>query len=214
MMWEPFTEGAREAIVRAQKVAQMFGSSSIGTEHLTFALAESDDEVGSALANAVDREAIRRLLGVVSESPTDEMRFGDDAKRSFELAFEIAHGFNHSSVGRSHLALGIIKSWNPPPLAPSTDSAALNAALELAATHETPAHERQTPGGPRLHRRVTPTWKRVTGDDSHPEILPALLEALPGYKGFDVPGTRVSVSIAAPDAEERTWSWVREGGTP
>jgi hypothetical protein len=213
-MWEPFSEGARDAIVRAQKVAQMFGSSSIGTEHLTFALAESDDEVGSALANAVDREEIRRLLGVVSKSPTEEMHFGDDAKRSFELAFEIAHGLNHSQVGRSHLALGIIKSRNPPPLAPSTDSAALNAALELAATHETPAHLRQTPGGPRLHRRVAPAWKRVTGDDSQQRVLAPLLEALPGYKGLDVPGTRIDVTIAVPGAEERTWSWVREEGAP
>src|ERR1700692_1968244 len=32
-MWEPFSEGARHAVVRAQQVAQMFGSSTIGTDH-------------------------------------------------------------------------------------------------------------------------------------------------------------------------------------
>jgi ATP-dependent Clp protease ATP-binding subunit ClpA len=204
-MWEPFTEGARRSIVRAQEVAQMFGSSSIGTEHLTFALAESDDEVGSALANAVDREAMRRLLGVVNASPTEEMRFGDDAKRSMELAFESARRLNQNFIGTSHLALGIIQSWNPPPLAPSTDSAALRAALELAAKHE----QQRMIGAPESKHYVKPAWKRVAGDDSHPEMA-ALLAALWGDNELDVAGTRVTVTVAVPGAEEKMWSWTRE----
>ncbi len=205
MMWEPFSEPARRIFVRAQEVAQMFGSSTIGTEHMTFALAESDDEVGSALANAVDREAMRLLLGAASASPTDEMTFTRGAKQSIELAFESAHRLKQSFIGTAHLALGIVASSDPPPLVGTVDSAALRAALELAARHESPGtHLRK--------RRRASAWKRVAGDDSHPEI-PALLEALPSYKEFDVPGTRFSVSIAVPGTEERTWSWVREEET-
>jgi len=205
MMWEPFSEPARRIFVRAQEVAQMFGSSTIGTEHMTFALAESDDEVGSALANAVDREAMRLLLGAASASPTDEMTFTRGAKQSIELAFESAHRLKQSFIGTAHLALGIVASSDPPPLVGTVDSAALRAALELAAKHESP--------GTHLRKRHRASaWKRAAGDDSHPEI-PALLEALPSYKEFDVPGTRISVSIAVPGTEERTWSWVREEET-
>jgi hypothetical protein len=204
-MREPFSEPARRVIVRAQEVAQMFGSSTIGNEHMTFVLAESDDEVGSALANAVDREAMRALLGAASASPTDEMTFTSGAKQSIELAFECAHRLKQSFIGTAHLALGILASSDPPPLVGPADSAALRAALELAAKHQAPS------AGPAVpERRAASPWKRVAGDDSHPEIA-AMLGGLPSYKELGVPGTRFSVTIAVPDAQERTWSWVREG---
>ena len=206
-MREPFSEPARRVIVRAQEVAQMFGSSTIGNEHMTFVLAESDDEVGSALANAVDREAMRALLGAASASPTDEMTFTRGAKQSIELAFESAQRLNQGFIGTAHLALGILASSDPPPLVATTDSAALRAALELAAQHESPGADVRI----RHQRHGSSAWKRVDGDDSHPE-MPAMLEALPSYKEFDVPGTRVSVTIAVPGTEERTWGWVREEG--
>ena len=204
MTWEPFSEPARRTFVRAQEVAQMFGSSTIGTQHITFALAESDDEVGSALANAVDREAMRQLLGAAGATPTDEMTFTRGAKQSIELAFESAHRLKQSFIGTAHLALGIVASSDPPPLVGTVDSAALRAALELAARHQAPSV------GPRIpERHAASLWKRVAGDDSHPELA-AMLDGLPSYKELGVPGTRFSVTIAVPDAQERTWSWVRE----
>jgi ATP-dependent Clp protease ATP-binding subunit ClpA len=206
MTWDPFTEPARRSIVRAQEVAQMFGSSSIGTEHMTFALAESDDEVGSALAAAIDREAMRNLLGGAGAGPADEMTFTRGAKQSIELAFESAHRLKQNFIGTAHLALGIIASRDAPPLVEPTNSSALRAALELAATHE-----QERAGGPVLRRPATSMWKRVAGDDSHPEMA-ALLGTLPSYQELDVPGTRVSLTIAVPEAEERTWTWLREGG--
>src|ERR1700685_762208 len=102
MTWDPFTEPARRSIVRAQEVAQMFGSSSIGTAHMTFALAESDDEVGSALAAAIDREAMRNLLGGAGAGPADEMTFTRGAKQSIELAFESAHRLKQNLIGPAH----------------------------------------------------------------------------------------------------------------
>ncbi len=205
LMWEPFSEPARRSIVRAQEVAQMFGSASIGTAHMTFALAEADDEVGSALARAVDREAIRSLLGMVRSSPAEDIGFTSGAKQSIELAFANARRLNNNFIGTAHLALGIIGSPDAPPLVESATSDALRAALDLAAMHE---QERM--GQPVSKRRSAASWKRLEGDGSLPEMA-ALLETLPGYQEFNVPGARVTITIAVPDKEERSWTWVREG---
>jgi ATP-dependent Clp protease ATP-binding subunit ClpA len=206
MMWEPFSEPARRVFVRAQQVAQMFGSSTIGTEHMTFALAEADDEVGSALANAVDREAMRQLLGAVSASPTEEMTFTRGAKQSIELAFESAHRLKQKFIGPAHLALGIVASSDPPPLVATTDSAVLRAALELAAKHEQPLVEGAGPKG----ASGSTLWRRVTGDADPFREATRVLDALSNAEGLDTPGTSISLTIAVPGAEERTWSWVRE----
>jgi len=37
-----------------------------------------------------------------------------------------------------------------------------------------------------------------------------MLDGLANSAELGAPGTRVSVTIAVPDAQERTWSWVRE----
>jgi ATP-dependent Clp protease ATP-binding subunit ClpA len=205
MMWEPFSEPARHVFVRAQEVAQMFGSSTIGTEHMTFALAESDDEVGSALAGAVDRAAMRQLLGAVSASPTDEMTFTRGAKQSIELAFESARRLKQNFIGPAHIALGIVASSDPPPLVATTDSAVLRAALELAAKHEQPpvVVAKDDPAGSAL-------WRRVIGDADPFEKATHVLEALAGTKGLDAPGTRISLTVAVPGEPEQTWGWIRE----
>ena len=132
-MWEPLTEPARRTIVRAQEVAQMFGSSSIGSQHITFALAESDDALGELLAQTVDRAAIRERLGGASASPTAEMVFTAAAKESIGLAFENARRLGHHVVGTAHLALGVLRSSEPPPLQGDIDPEQLCASLDRLA---------------------------------------------------------------------------------
>src|ERR1700680_2016192 len=128
-MWEPFTEPARRAIVRAQEVAQMFASAFIGTEHIAFALAEHDDEVGRVLANSVDRDELREKLGSARGFPTQEMVFTPGAKHTIEFAFENARRLNHNYIGIAHIALGMLQS-EPPPLRPGVDLPGLRAELD------------------------------------------------------------------------------------
>src|SRR5947209_4682910 len=190
-MWEPFSSSARHAVVRSQEVAQMFGANFIGTEHLIFALAENDDAVGAALANAVNRDALRRQLGEVSSAPTHEMVFTPGAKRSIELAFEAARRLSHNYIGSGHLALGIIAA-EPPPLLPSHDIAAVRAALEQAATHdETTA--------PKVW------WTRFDSQDSH--VLADTLNHALAFWTDAKEGTRVKLTVRVPGEEKRTWSW-------
>jgi ATP-dependent Clp protease ATP-binding subunit ClpA len=150
-MWEPFGERARRTIVRAQEVAHLFGSGSIGTEHIAFALAEGDDEVGHLLANALDRDAIRARLGGVKEAPKQEMQFTAGAKRSIELAFVNARRLDHHYIGVAHLALGLLDGGDPlapgdpPALLPGGDIEALRAALAAVAADDDPAARRSDP---------------------------------------------------------------------
>jgi ATP-dependent Clp protease ATP-binding subunit ClpA len=193
-MWEPFTEPARHAIVRAQEVAQMFGSSYIGTEHITFALAERDDAVGEALAKAIDRDAIRELLGAAGATPVAEMVFTSGAKHSIERAFESARRLNHNFIGTAHIALGILGSGDAPPMLGGTDAAALRATLERAADDERTVAE-------------PPAWRQTEGvGDPHPAAR-ALLASVGYFADLRLPGTQVTVTIESPGRPERRWSW-------
>ena len=106
-MWEPFAEDARRTIVLAQEVAQMFASNFIGSEHITFALADRDDEVGRLLAQSVDRDAIKERLGAAGRAPGPEMMFNREAKRTIELAFVNARRLDHNYIDVAHLALAL-----------------------------------------------------------------------------------------------------------
>jgi ATP-dependent Clp protease ATP-binding subunit ClpA len=191
-MWEPFSEPARHAIVRAQEVAQMFGSSYIGTEHITFALAERDDAVGEALAKAVDREAIRERLGAAGTTPVAEMVFTAGAKHSIERAFEAARRLNHNFIGTAHIALGILGSGDAPPMLDGTDVAALRVALERAAEDERAVAE-------------PPVWRQTEGEGDPHRAARALLASY--HPNLSVPGTRVTVTIEPPGGPEQRWSW-------
>ena len=138
-MWEPFSQPARQAIVRAQEVAQMFGSHFIGTAHIAFALAETDDEVGHLFANGLDRAAMRDLLGGVTRAPQAEMVFSDAAKRSIECAFMEARKLGHGYIGVAHLALGVLDSGEPPPAAPGVEVENLRTGLIRAAGGDDPS---------------------------------------------------------------------------
>jgi len=195
-MWEPFSEPARRAVVRAQEVAQMFGANFIGTEHMVFALAEADDPVGAVLTNAVDRNALREQLGTVTAAPHTEMVFTSTAKQSIELAFENARRLNHNFIGAGHIALGILASAAPPPLLPGHNADSLRVALIIATSLAAPVakHDQR--------------WKRSGGTERHP-VADTVESVLPYTKDFGKDGTRITLTVAVPGEAERTWSWVK-----
>jgi hypothetical protein len=191
-MWEPFSEPARRAIVRAQEVAQVFGSTYIGTEHIAFALAEGDDDVGHLFANALDRDAMRERLGAVTRAPVQEMVFSPDAKRAIESAFEHARRLGHNSITPAHIALGVLSSGDPPPLLPGGNVARLHERLDVVAAHEEGSFA---------------IWKQVEGPDEPHAAAHAILTALRYQRDLARPGTRVTITVAPPGGEQRTWAW-------
>jgi hypothetical protein len=191
-MWEPFSEPARRAVVRAQAVAQMFGANFIGTEHLAFALAETDDEVGHLLANACDRDALRERLGAAASAPQSEMVFTAGAKNVIELAFENARRLDHNYIGAGHLALGLLASSDPPPLRPEVDLASLCAALDTAAA---------------VNETEVLDWKPDPGDEEPHQATRGMLASLRHYDDIAASGTRVTITIAPAGGKTRTWTW-------
>jgi ATP-dependent Clp protease ATP-binding subunit ClpA len=194
-------------IVRSQEVAQMFGSPMIGTEHMIFVLAEADDEVGAALTKAIDSDALRSKLGAAGNAPLREMVFSTGAKRSIELAFEAARKLKQNFVAPPHIAIGILGSADPPPLLATSDAATLRVALEFAARHV------PEPSYPESEATTAVPWEQIAGDASHPEMK-TLFRTLPAYRDLDVAGTRVTLTVAVPGQDARTWTWVREESAP
>ena len=202
MMWEPFTEPSRRAIVRAQEVAQMFGSHYIGTEHVSFALAEGDNEVGRIFAGAIDRDAIRERLGDVSRAPEIEMVFTTGAKRAIETAFENARRLNHNYIGLAHLALGVLDSGDPPPLAAGRDVGEIREELSRVASADAPASK---------------LWKLVEGGAPDVPVTKdlqvpadAMIQALQHFTELREPGTRVTIAFTW-RGKERSWTWKPAG---
>ncbi|HTD37245.1 MAG TPA: Clp protease N-terminal domain-containing protein [Candidatus Limnocylindrales bacterium] len=191
-MWEPFTQSARHTIVRAQEVAQMFASNYIGTEHIAFALAENDDQVGQILATAIDRDELRERLGAARQKPPSEMVFTGAAKRAIELSFENARRLSHDFIGSAHLALGILQAEDEIPLRAGADLRAVRAELEQAALSD------RVPGG---------RWIKTAGPNEPHAAAAALLSVLHYYPELAPHGTQVSIRIERPDAEPLSWTW-------
>ena len=193
-MWEPFTQSARHAIVRAQEVAQMFASNYIGTEHIAFALAEGDDDLGRLMTNTIDREQLRDVLGGAARPPQTEMVFTTGAKRAIELSFENARRLNHNSVAAAHLGLGILAEKGSVPLRPDVDLERVRAELDAIAAAE-------------IQKNVPHLWRQTSGPDDPPPATRTLLDSLHYFPPFSLPGTRVTVSIEPPKGKTRTWTW-------
>jgi ATP-dependent Clp protease ATP-binding subunit ClpC len=200
-LWEPFTEPARHAIVRAQEVAQMFASTYIGTEHIAFALAERDDELGRLLTNAVDRDRLRELLGGARGFPKPEMVFTPGAKRTIELAFENARRLGHDYIGAAHLTLGILASDDGIPLRSDADLNRLRAELDAIA-----ATEHDTKAAP-------DAWEQTSGPADPPPATRTLLASLRYFPELAQTGTRVILTIEPPDGAPRTWTWKHGEGS-
>jgi ATP-dependent Clp protease ATP-binding subunit ClpC len=174
----------------------MFGSTTIGTEHLAFALDEGGDATATALAQSLDREAIKQRLGVTRGAPSTEMVFGVSAKRAIEYAFENARRLGHNFIGTPHLALGMLATDDPPPLVGGVDLTMLRARLDAVA-QSTPV--------PRT------TWALRAGEPlPFVEHLAALLSAYRRSDQLGPPGTRIALTVTPPGGPERRWVLERE----
>lgn len=130
-MWAPFTEDARQAIVRAQEIAAEHGSASITPDHIFLGAAR-----GAGVAEVLS------LLGVTSEALTaaadrvlqrgtapdsGEMIFSPQAKNVIEAAFTQARELRQQFIAPEHLALACI--------APALPQAEVAAALGIDVQH-------------------------------------------------------------------------------
>ena len=194
-MWEPFSEGARAAIVRAQVVAQRWNTHALGVLELACALVEGDDAVARILSDAFD---LTHPSVTTSEAPPSmqEMVFTPSAKRSIELSFASAQRLTTNYIGSAHLALGILDVDDAPPLRAGTDPARLRAELDAIAVagNIQPAQQR---------------WTLTSGDATLTAMMAALMTYVERSDALTDPGSTIALTIHRPDGYEKNWVWTR-----
>ena len=109
-----FTERARIALSKAQELAQDFGHSYVGTEHILLGIAAEGEGLGAKVLreNGLDESLIAELLEKYVGRGAEGMSFQGltpDAKRVIELAIMDANRLGHSYIGTEHLLMGLMR---------------------------------------------------------------------------------------------------------
>jgi ATP-dependent Clp protease ATP-binding subunit ClpA len=113
VMFERFTDGARQAIVLAQNEARALGHRYIGVEHLLLGLLGEESGAASPALRSfgvtpeLARNEIARMVPTAAPVTHGQMPFTPDAKRVLERALRegLALGENHIDTGHLLLAL-------------------------------------------------------------------------------------------------------------
>ncbi|MBV8726533.1 MAG: pyridoxamine 5'-phosphate oxidase [Candidatus Eremiobacteraeota bacterium] len=114
-MWEPFTEGARRAIVLAQAAAEKYGGRYIDTQHVLMGLLEVDkgpllplfDKRGLSVDAYREKLARESKASARKKASKEEFVFAPDAKRMIEAAFECAREWGTRYIATEHLVAAI-----------------------------------------------------------------------------------------------------------
>ncbi len=173
-MWEPFTEGARRAIVLAQEAAAKYGGRCIDTQHIVMGLLEIDEGPLLPLFEQRDLsiDAYReKLIGDSHEASSndEEFAFAPDAKRLIEAAFECAREWGMDYISAEHL-VGAVERVPKSNAAQylrelGFDLAQIGASMRVQAL----ASRRSTPSRLRAHAPAAPNLPELSeenvGDD-------------------------------------------------
>ena len=117
-MFNRFTDHARAVMATANREAQRFGHSCIGTEHIFLGLLRESGGRGAAILKqkGVDIEGmlgeieqLMRLKGVPSRGGTGEVGRTPQAVDVVKYAVEEARSLGHDYVGTEHLLLGLLR---------------------------------------------------------------------------------------------------------
>jgi len=115
MMYDKFTENAKNAISLARETAFRLSHNYIGTEHLLMGLLQVDGVARKVLAeNGVSAEKVLELINqLIAPSNGVEMMDGGDftprAKRIIDQSYKEAARLKASLVGTEHILIALIK---------------------------------------------------------------------------------------------------------
>jgi ATP-dependent Clp protease ATP-binding subunit ClpA len=120
VVFERFTEGARQVIVLAQDEARLLGHDYIGTEHLLLGLLRERDGIGGRIlrSHGLELEAVRervaRIVGRGKRMPTGQIPFTRRAKKTLEGGLHAALELGHGYVATEHILLGLAAEVDAP----------------------------------------------------------------------------------------------------
>ena len=115
VVFERFTEGARQVVVLAQEESRGLDHNYIGTEHLLLGLIRQDDDAVSAVleSHGLSLEAAREraveIVGRGHEKASGQIPFTPRAKKVLELSLRESQGLGHNVIAPLHIALGVAR---------------------------------------------------------------------------------------------------------
>ena len=115
MMFERFTERARQVVVLAQEEARTLKHNYIGTEHVLLGLLREEEGLAARVLESLDitaekvRSQVVRIVGSGEEVTSGQIPFTPRAKKVLELALREALSLGHNYIGTEHILLGLIR---------------------------------------------------------------------------------------------------------
>jgi ATP-dependent Clp protease ATP-binding subunit ClpC len=108
IVFERFTERARQVVVLAQDEARALKHNYIGTEHILLGLLREEEGLAARVLESLDiaveevRAQVARIVGQGDEVTTGQIPFTPRAKKVLELALREALSLGHNYIGTEH----------------------------------------------------------------------------------------------------------------
>src|SRR5947207_7406690 len=115
LLFERFTERARQVVVLAQDEARALKHNYIGTEHILLGLLREEEGLAARVLESLDitveegRAQVARIVGQGDEGTTGQIPFTPRAKKVLELALREALSLGHNYIGTEHILLGLVR---------------------------------------------------------------------------------------------------------
>ena len=113
LVFERFTESAREVVRSAQEAARGFGHAHVGTEHELLGLLADPDGDASRALNSLGvtadraRERVLEIVPSADEPPEGQLPFTWRAKKVLELSLRESLSLGHRNITPGHVLLGL-----------------------------------------------------------------------------------------------------------
>src|SRR4051812_17171354 len=115
IVFERFTERARQVVVLAQEEARTLKHNYIGTEHILLGLLREEEGLAARVLESLDitvervRAQVVRIVGSGEEVTSGQIPFTPRAKKVLELALREALSLGHNYIGTEHILLGLVR---------------------------------------------------------------------------------------------------------
>jgi ATP-dependent Clp protease ATP-binding subunit ClpA len=115
LVFERFTERARQVVVLAQGEARALRHNYIGTEHLLLGLLREEEGLAARVLESLDitveevRAQVARIVGQGDEVTTGQIPFTPRAKKVLEISLREGLSLGHNYIGTEHILLGLVR---------------------------------------------------------------------------------------------------------
>ena len=115
LVFERFTERARQVVVLAQDEARALRHNYIGTEHILLGLFREDEGLAAQTLESLGlrleevRAQVVRIVGQGDEVVTGQIRFTRHATRVLEFALREALSLGNNFIGSEHILLSLVR---------------------------------------------------------------------------------------------------------